>query len=84
MSIPEVETQRDAQRYSDMCNDAEAADMAMWAELQPVEHICAAINSVKLTDAQLKRIIEVLSNQAAASGCHEMAVAGLDDTGDIL
>lgn len=84
MSIHEVETQRDAQRYSDLCNAADAEAIAEWEAVQPVEHICQAIKAHKLTDAQLKRIMVVLSNQAAASGCNEMAVAGLDDTQEVL
>lgn len=80
----EIELARDAQRYSDLCEAAEREDMAMLAAVEPVEHICAAIKAHKLTDAQLKRLIVVLSNQANACGCNEMAVAGLDDTGEIL
>ena len=80
----EVELIRDAMRYSAMCEQADREAIADWEEVQPVEHICRAIREVKLTDAQLKRLIVVLANQADASGCNEMAVAGLDDTGEIL
>ena len=80
----EVETAQDAQRYSDLCNAAAAEAMAEWAAVEPVEHICKAIKAHKLTDAQLKRLIVVLANQAVASGCNQMAVAGLDDTGELL
>lgn len=80
----ETELEQDARHYSDLCEAAEREDMAMLAAIEPVEHICRAIKAHKLTDAQLKRLITVLANQAQASGCHEMAVAGLDDTGELL
>lgn len=84
-AIPEVEYLQDARRYSDMLTAQAIEDEREWRESQPVEHISYAIKALQtLSDKQLKRLIVVLAGKAAECKCHEMAIAGLDDTGDLL
>ena len=84
-ATPEIGAVHDARDFSDMLMAQELADEAELEAIQPVEHISRAIKALpRMTDVQLKRLIVVLACKANECDCHEMAVAGLDDTGDIL
>lgn len=78
-----IENMRNAQRYSDLCNEAELQNRIEAERDIDTNRVCSAIRNCDLSPAQVHQIMCTLACEMKRRGWHEVAVAAVEDAGDV-
>ena len=78
-----VQALRDAQRYSDLCNERELIEQAAAEEDAQTNRVLSAIRKCDLTPAQVHQILVTLACEMKRAGHSEIAITAVEEASDV-
>lgn len=78
-----VQALRDAQRYSDLCNEADRREQIAAEEDAQTNRVLSAIRKCDLTHAQVHQILVTLACEMKRAGHSEIAIAAVEEASDV-
>lgn len=78
-----VMNRRDAQRYSDLCNERERIERMAAEEDAQTNRVLSAIRKCDLSPAQVHQILVTLACEMNRAGHSEIAIAAVEEASDV-
>lgn len=78
-----ISRMKDAQRYSDLCNEAEMLEQLAAEEDAQTNSVLSAIRKCDLSPAQVHQILVTLACEMKRAGHSEIAITAVEEASDV-